>query len=120
MGCMRIRGGDGRGLRCGGWNGLLLKHEPGDVGDDRVPSQGSQVERDSGITHALKPDFGDVHRRWAKRQLDKAGIAYEALDNGFRWCADPAALQRMCNRLAANAVHIFWRWFHRLPTPFYG
>src|SRR5947209_1675665 len=56
---------------------------------------------------------------WAKRQLDKAGIAYQELDNGFRWCADPAALQRICNRLAANAVHtFFWRWFHRLPTPF--
>ena len=38
---------------------------------------------------------------WAKRQLDKA------------------ALQRICNRLTANAVHtFFWRWFHRLPTPF--
>ena len=56
---------------------------------------------------------------WAKRQLDKAGIAYEALDNGFRWCADPATLQRICNRLGANAVHtFFWRWFHRLPSPF--
>ena len=56
---------------------------------------------------------------WAKRQLDKAGIAFEALDNGFRWCADPAALQRICTRLRANAVHtFFWRWFHRLPSPF--
>src|SRR5437868_4938130 len=56
---------------------------------------------------------------WAKRQLDKAGIAYEALDNGFRWCADPAALQRICDRLRSNAVHtFFWRWFHRLPSPF--
>ena len=24
---------------------------------------------------------------WAKRQLEKAGIEYEALDNGFRSCA---------------------------------
>jgi hypothetical protein len=55
---------------------------------------------------------------WAKRQLDKAGIAYEALDNGFRSCADPAALQRICNRLGPNDVHaFFWRWFHRLPSP---
>jgi hypothetical protein len=30
---------------------------------------------------------------WAKRQLEKARIAYEALDNGFRSCEDPAALQ---------------------------
>ncbi len=56
---------------------------------------------------------------WAQRQLDKAGIEYEALDNGFRWCADPAALQRICNRLGPSAVHtFFWRWFHRLPSPF--
>jgi hypothetical protein len=56
---------------------------------------------------------------WAKRQLEKVGIAYEALDNGFRSCADPAALQRICNRLGPNALHpFFWRWFHRLPSPF--
>ncbi len=51
--------------------------------------------------------------------MEKAGIAFEALDNGFRWCADPAAHQRICNRLGANDVHtFFWRWFHRLPSPF--
>src|SRR6266571_3150110 len=56
---------------------------------------------------------------WAQRQLEKAGIPFEALDNGFRSCADPAALQRICSRLGANAVHtFFWRWFHRLPSPF--
>jgi hypothetical protein len=56
---------------------------------------------------------------WAKRQLQQAGIAFEALDNGFRSCADPAALRRVCNRLGASAVHtFFWRWFHRLPSPF--
>jgi hypothetical protein len=50
--------------------------------------------------------------------LDKAGIAYQALDNGFRWCADPAALQRICNRLGPAAVQAFFRrWFHRLPSP---
>jgi hypothetical protein len=56
---------------------------------------------------------------WAQRQLEKAGTAFEALDNGFRWCADPVALQRICNRLGTSAVHtFFWRWFHRLPSPF--
>ena len=29
---------------------------------------------------------------WAKRQLERAGIGYQALDNGFRACDDPAAL----------------------------
>ena len=37
----------------------------------------------------------------------------------FRWCANPAALQRICNRLGPNAVQaFFWHWFHRLPSPF--
>jgi len=56
---------------------------------------------------------------WAKRQLDKAGVAYQALDNGFRSCADPAALQRICDRLGTGAVRQFlWRWQQRLPSPF--
>src|SRR5205807_1546195 len=57
--------------------------------------------------------------RYFAKGENKAGIAYEALDNGFRWCADPPTLQRICNRLGATAVHtFFWRWFHRLPSPF--
>ena len=56
---------------------------------------------------------------WAKRQCDKAGIAYEALDNGFRSCEAPRALQRICDRLGSGAVKGFlWRWQHRLPSPF--
>lgn len=56
---------------------------------------------------------------WAKRQLEKAGIEYEALDNGFRSCADPIAMQRICDRLGPGAVeNFFWRWFWRLPSPF--
>jgi len=56
---------------------------------------------------------------WAQRQLDKAGIAYEALDNGFRSCADPRALQRVCDRLGPGAVRsFFWRWARELPSPF--
>jgi hypothetical protein len=56
---------------------------------------------------------------WAKRQLTKARIGYEALDNGFRSCQDPAALQKICDRLGPGAVkNFFWRWLHRLPSPF--
>ena len=56
---------------------------------------------------------------WAKRQLDKAGISFEALDNGFRSCDDPRTLQRICDRLGSGAVHtFFWRWQRRLPSPF--
>jgi len=56
---------------------------------------------------------------WAKRQLEKAGIGYEALDNGFRSCEDPAALQKICDRLGPGAMKsFFWRWITRLPCPF--
>jgi hypothetical protein len=55
---------------------------------------------------------------WAKRQWEKAGIAYEALDNGFRSCSDAAALQKICNRLGPGAVPSFFgRWWRRLPSP---
>jgi len=36
---------------------------------------------------------------WAKRQLEKRGIEYEALDNGFLSCADPEKLQQICDSL---------------------
>jgi hypothetical protein len=55
---------------------------------------------------------------WAKRQMEKAGIAYEALDNGFLSCADPGALQKRCDHLGSGAVRdFFWRWHWRLPSP---
>ena len=56
---------------------------------------------------------------WAKRQLEKAGIGYEALDNGFRSCEDAAALQKICDRLGPAAVQSFFaRWLRRLPSAF--
>ena len=55
---------------------------------------------------------------WAQRQCERLGIGYTALDNGFRDCEDPAALQRICDRLGSGAVKsFFWRWQQRLPSP---
>ena len=55
---------------------------------------------------------------WAQRQCERLGIGYTALDNGFRDCEDPAALQRICDRLGSGAVKsFFWRWQRRLPSP---
>ena len=55
---------------------------------------------------------------WAKRQLTKRGIAFEALDNGFLTCDDPAALQTICAALgAADIETCFGRWLARLPLP---
>jgi hypothetical protein len=56
---------------------------------------------------------------WAKRQMEKAGIAYEALDNGFLSCADPETLQRRCDEIGSDDVQDFFqRWSSRLPSPF--
>jgi hypothetical protein len=56
---------------------------------------------------------------WAKRQMEKADVDYEALDNGFLSCGDPAFLQKRCDQLGAGAVRdFFWRWYWRLPSPF--
>jgi hypothetical protein len=55
---------------------------------------------------------------WAKRQLAKAGIAFEALDNGFRACADPTRLQAVCDTLGVEQIQAFFdTWLARLPLP---
>jgi hypothetical protein len=55
---------------------------------------------------------------WAKRQLAKRGIAFEALDNGFFSCADPHALQQICDELGPDHIDSFFRrWLDRLPSP---
>ena len=41
---------------------------------------------------------------WAKRQLDKRGIGYEALDNGFLSCAEPEKLQQICDSLGPEEL----------------
>lgn len=55
---------------------------------------------------------------WAKRQLDKRGIAYESLDNAFLSCKDPEALQAICESLGPPQIEAFFRkWVERLPFP---
>ena len=55
---------------------------------------------------------------WAKRQLEKKNIAYEALDNGFLWCADPTKLQQICDRLGPEDIdRVFRKWLRRIPLP---
>lgn len=55
---------------------------------------------------------------WAKQQARKQRLAFESLDNGFRWCADPTRLQRVCDRLGPDDIQRFFnRWQHRLPWP---
>jgi hypothetical protein len=56
---------------------------------------------------------------YAKRQLAKEGIAFEALDNGFLTCADPKRLQQILDELTAAKIEaVFRKWLARLPHPF--
>jgi len=56
---------------------------------------------------------------WAKRQAERAGLRFEALDNGFRSTADAAALAAICERLGPQDLQRFFRrWQARLPSPF--
>lgn len=58
---------------------------------------------------------------YAKRQLEREGIAYEALDNGVLSCARPRRLQAICNGLSASRIDALLRkWLARLPHPFTG
>lgn len=58
---------------------------------------------------------------WAKRQLAKAGIGFEALDNGLRAVEDPAAAHRICARLGAGHVRdLLRRMMSVMPDPLTG
>jgi hypothetical protein len=58
---------------------------------------------------------------YAKRQLAKEGIAFEALDNGVLSCAEPQRLQKICDGLSAAKIDALLRkWLRLLPHPFTG
>jgi hypothetical protein len=56
---------------------------------------------------------------YAKRQLAKEGIAFEALDNGVLSCADPLRLQQILDALDVTKIQaLVDKWLARLPDPF--
>jgi len=56
---------------------------------------------------------------YAKRQAAKAGIEFEALDNGFAAVSDSAAIQAICDGLTDEAIDALLRkWLARLPHPY--
>src|SRR5215831_13985323 len=58
---------------------------------------------------------------YAKRQLAREGIAFEALDNGILSCADPKHLQQICDSLSAEKIDgLLRKWLRLLPRPFTG
>jgi hypothetical protein len=55
---------------------------------------------------------------WLKRQLSRAGIDFEALDNGLRSVADPALAHRLAAQLSAGHLRsAIDRWLSWLPSP---
>ena len=55
---------------------------------------------------------------YAKRQLAKEGIGFEALDNGVLSCEDPSRLQAILDGLTADKIsRVISKWLDRLPNP---
>jgi hypothetical protein len=58
---------------------------------------------------------------WAKHQAARAGIGFEALDNGFAAVDDVTAVQAICDHLGPDQIDALLRkWLARLPHPFSG
>ena len=56
---------------------------------------------------------------YVKRQLAKEGIAYQALDNGIRSCANPQRMQEIADGLTEDKIDALLRkWLARLPHPY--
>ena len=55
---------------------------------------------------------------YLKRQLEKEGISFEALDNGIRTCANPARAQEISDGLTDTVLRkVLMKWKERLPQP---
>jgi len=53
-----------------------------------------------------------------KRQLDRRGIAHQALDNGIASCSHPRTVQRLGRSLSAAKIEaLVRRWLRLLPSP---
>jgi len=56
---------------------------------------------------------------YLKRQLARAKIGFEALDNGVRQCSEPKRAQQIAAALDDRAIAgLFAKWMERLPHPF--
>ena len=56
---------------------------------------------------------------YAKRQAAKAGIGFEALDNGFAAVADTEAVQGICDGLTEEKIDaLLHKWLARMPHPY--
>ena len=50
--------------------------------------------------------------------MEKQGVAFETLDNGFLSCEDAEKLQQTCDRLGSEDIkRLFCKWLDQLPLP---
>jgi hypothetical protein len=118
--------------KCIAFKGCRLRSESGRISFrfDRQP-----VYVNHCYFHLLDEDFGPAFikvgtyapypvrvclkgHEWLKRQLRRAGIAFEALDNGILSCADPEALRRLAGQLGPDHIQAFFaKWPDPLPMP---
>lgn len=55
---------------------------------------------------------------YVKRQLEKKGVAFEALDNGIGKCEDPEAAQKIANGITAKKTEsLIRKWLSIVPNP---
>jgi len=56
---------------------------------------------------------------WLKCQADKAGVGYEALDNGFKSCTDPGWLAARARDFGPDDIGaLLSKWLRKIPAPF--
>jgi len=55
---------------------------------------------------------------WLKRQLAKRRVAFQSLDNGFRWVEQPELLAQLAHQLGPDHIRAYFAyWMRHLPGP---
>jgi hypothetical protein len=55
---------------------------------------------------------------WLKRQLAKRSVAYQSLDNGFRWVEQTELMAKLAGQLSADHIRAYFAyWMRHLPGP---
>jgi hypothetical protein len=88
---------------------------------ERKDEVANQIRQQRGLVtfmRAVAQTHPVTGHEWAKRQLEKKGIAYQALDNGFLSCAEPNRLQEICDSLGPEQIErLFRKWLKCIPLP---
>src|SRR5215469_11941200 len=95
------------------------------VRENRIPLMVFEKrQRKDDVAAQLRARYPHRRRRHFRRQSPGEmhcvpHVAYPALDNGIRSCANPKRLQAICDSLSSDRIDTLLRkWFRRLPHPF--